>query len=267
MRNDRIDKIKRDVVDFEQVVAALVADIAADLTGQPAEEAVLALERRLDEAERIRQDRKHKNGEVNGLTKEIGELNQKREEMAISVSHLRQAVGATTIEVLKEAIEKSDQKRSLEQERQQIIRKLGQDGDGKTLEELETECKSVGVDEIVAREDSINTMLEDLRHRQTEAAEHRSVARDAFNAIGADAAAARAEADRQEALAELQRVAERYIRVKTSATLLQWAIDRYRREKPGPLAKAGQRVVRNYDSGSDCSLACRLPLTIRTHRI
>ena len=52
LRNDRIDKIKRDVVDFDQVVAALVADIAADLTGQPARRLSLPWKRRLDEAER-----------------------------------------------------------------------------------------------------------------------------------------------------------------------------------------------------------------------
>jgi len=59
-------------------VAALVADIAADLTGQPAEEAVLALERRLDEAERTHQDREKKNEGVNSLIKEIGELGNER---------------------------------------------------------------------------------------------------------------------------------------------------------------------------------------------
>ena len=35
----------------------------------------------------------------------------------------------------------------------------------------------------------------------------------------------------------MQETAERYVRVKTSTMLLQWAIDRYRREKQAPLLR------------------------------
>ena len=77
----------------------------------------------------------------------------------------------------------------------------------------------------------------ELQGQLAAAAEARSMAREAFQAVGGDDAAAQAAAVRQEALAEIGEVAERYVRVRASALLLQWAIDRYRREKRGPLLK------------------------------
>ena len=93
------------------------------------------------------------------------------------------------------------------------------------------------MDAVVAREVSTQAEFEDLQEQQTDIAEEQSGAREAFQTVGGDDAAARAAASKQEAIAEMQEAAERYVRVKTSAMLLQWAIDRYRREKQTPLLK------------------------------
>ena len=237
LRHDRIDKINRDVADFEQVVGHLVTDLAKDLLDQPAENAVLELEKRLAEAERIKEHREKKNEEVEGLTTQITKLKNERREVAASILHLKTAAVVETIEALKQAIERSDQLRSVEHERQQIVEKLFQDGDGKSIAELMEECEDAVVDEVAAREASIQAELENLQKQQTDAAEVRSRAREAFQTVGGDDLAARAAASKQEALAEMQEAAERYVRLKTSAMLLQWAIDRYRREKQAPLLK------------------------------
>lgn len=49
-------------------------------------------------------------------------------------------------------------------------------------------------------------------------------------------------------------VAERYVRVKTSAILLRWAIDRYRREKQAPLLKRAGQLFQVMTAGSFTSL-------------
>ena len=254
LRHDRIDKINRDVADFEQVVGALVKDLAEDLLDAPAENAVLELENRLAEAQRARELREKKKEEVEGLTTRIAELENERRELAASISDLKTAAAAETEEALKDAIERSDQQRSVEQERQEIIEKLKLDGDGKSIEELLEECEGAVIDEVVGREASIQAELEDLHRQQTHAAEERSRAREAFQAVGGDDAAARAAASRQEALADMQEAAERYVRVKTSAMLLQWAIDRYRREKQAPLLKRAGELFKIVTRNSFSSL-------------
>ena len=254
LRHDRIDKINRDVTDFEQVVGDLVKDLAEDLIDQPAENAVLELEKRLAEAKRVQGIRRKKNEEVEELTTKIAELQNARRELTASISHLKTVAAVETNEALKEAIERSDQQRSVGHERQQIIEKLKQDGDGKSIEELVEECEDAVIDEIAAREASIQAELKDFQKQQTNAAEERSRAREAFQAVGGDDAAARAAASKQEALAEMQEAAERYVRVKTSAMLLQWAIDRYRREKQAPLLKRAGELFKIITRDSFSSL-------------
>ena len=254
LRHDRIDKINRDVTDFEQVVGDLVNDLAKDLLDQPAENAVLELEKRLAKAERVQGLREKKTEEVEGLTTKIAELENERRELAASISYLKTAAEVETIEALKQAIERSDQQRSFEHERQQIIEKLKQDGDGKSIEKILEECEGAVIDEVTAREASIQGELEDLQKQQTDVTEERSWAREAFQAVGGDDAAARAAASKQEALAEIREAAERYVRVKTSAMLLQWAIDRYRQEKQAPLLKRAGELFKIITGDSFSSL-------------
>ena len=61
----------------------------------------------------------------------------------------------------------------------------------------------------------------------------------AFDALDGADQAARAEAQRQEALAAMADAAEHYLRLKTAARLLTWSIEKFRETKQGPmLAKA-----------------------------
>lgn len=254
LRHERIDKINRDVADFEQVVAKLLEDVAGDLAGQPAEAAILTLEVRLDEAERARELRGKKIADVERLTSQIGELDDERRQLAASISHLERAAGVETVEALNEAIRQSDRKRALERDSQELAEKLLEDGDGKSIEELAEECEGASVDEIAAREASLQAEFDDLQDQQTQAAEGRSQARDAFQAIGGGDGAAQAAASRQEALAEMEEIAARYVRVRTSAMLLQWAIDRYRREKQAPLLKRAGELFTIMTGGSFAGL-------------
>ncbi len=254
LRHDRIDKINRDVADFEQVVGKLAGEVADDLTGQPAEDAVLELERRLAEAEGIQELRGQTTEEIQQLTRRISELEDERRESAMSISHLMKAAGAATREALESAIERSDRQRSLMNERRQVAEKLRQDGDGKSLEELEDECKDILVDGVAADEASVQSRLEDLQTQQAAAAAERSRAREAFQAIGGNDAAAQAAALEEEALAEMREVAERYVRVQTSAILLRWATERYRKEKQGPLLKRAGELFAIITEGSFASL-------------
>lgn len=254
LRHDRIEKIKRDVADFEKVVGELVQIVASDLVDEVADDAVAELEKRLDDAERVQGLRERQEEDVRGLKSQIDMLKRQRQELAASISHLKQMAGVDDNDKLKAAIERSDKQRSIQSERQQIIDKLQQDGDGKSVEELETECEGLVIDEVTAQEESLQAELDDLRQQQAEVADVRSQARQAFQSIGGDDAAAQAAAAREEALTEMGEVAERYVRVRTSALLLQWAIDRYRREKQAPLLKRAGELFQIMTGGSFASL-------------
>ncbi|MBC8790516.1 MAG: DNA double-strand break repair Rad50 ATPase [Tagaea sp. CACIAM 22H2] len=254
LRHDRIEKIQRDIADFGEVVGELLAVVAPDLADKVPDDAVAALETRLNEAERLRSLREKQDENVEALRKQIETIEGQQWESAASISHLRQVAGADNNEMLKVAIERSDNRRALWGEQQKIIEKLQQDGDGKTVDELEVECEGLAIDGVVVQEESLQAELEDLRKQLGEAGENRSRARQAYQAIGGGDAAAQAAAAKEEALTEMGEVAERYVRVKTSAILLQWAIDRYRREKQAPLLKRAGELFQIMTGGSFTSL-------------
>ena len=254
LRRDRIEKIKKDMADFEQVVVDLLNIVAPDLKDKSADDAVAELEARLDEAERVQGLREKQDEDIDDLNEQIETIETQRRELAASISHLKQTAGVDDNDKLKVAIERSDNQRALRTEGQKIVEKLQQDGDGKSVEELEADCEGLEIDEVTAQEESLQVELEDLRTQQGEVGEIRSEARRAYQAVGGDDAAAKAAAAKEEALAEMTEVAERYVRVKTSAVLLQWAIDRYRREKQGPLLKRASELFQDVTRGSFASL-------------
>lgn len=250
LRHDRIDKIKKDLADFELAVEELVRSLAPDLQDRPAEAALMELVTRLDEAEELQKRRRATGKTAEELRDRIKALDLEVKERAASLSHLKDLAGVTTAEELKQAIEQSDRKRNLQREAQNIVEHLRDDGDGLSLEDLAAECDGVAFDEIPARIATIDAEVADLRNREREAIEARSQARADFEAIGGDDAAAQAAGEKEEALAEMREVAERYVRVKTSALLLQWAIDRYRREKQAPLLKRAGALFETVTGGS-----------------
>lgn len=254
LRYQRIGKINRDIEDFEAVVAMMVENLAPDLAGVPAEDAVLEIENRLTGARRIRDLKARKEQEIEELDRDLRVLEEKRETARGSVNYLKDAAGVETSEELRRAIEKSDSLRAMQIELGTVQQMLEQQGDGLTATELEEECEAVDLDRIVAREDTTGARLKRLQERLASAAEERAEARRAFQAIGGDSVAARAESTRQEALVELSEISERYVRVQTSALLLQWAIDRYRREKQAPLLKRAGQLFATITGGSFTAL-------------
>ncbi len=242
LRHERIDKINRDIEDFESVVGTMVGGLAADLAGTAADDAVVEIEKRLEKAQRMRDLQASKKEEIAGIENTVRALEEDRRKARDSVNHLKDTAGARTSDELRNAIRNSDALGALQGELSTTLQTLEQEGDGLATAALEAECKGIDVDRIAAREETAEAELKTLRDRLTAAAGVRTQARDAFQSVGGDDAAARAEATRQEAIAEIREVSERYVRVRTSSMLLQWAIDRYRQQKQAPLLKRSSKL-------------------------
>ena len=237
LRLRRVGKIDRDIAEFKARVELVVGNLAPDLAGDDAENAVLEIERRLDEARDIRVRRAGKNEDIERIEGDIRDREQDLQEARKSVEHLLELAGVSGKDELDDAIGKSDDLRRLRSQLNETQRTLEQDGDGLSAGDLEVECADADIDRIAAQAETNSGELKALQDRLTTVAEARAQAREAFDAIGGDDMAASAEAARQEALAEIRDISERYVRLRTSATLLHWAIDRYRRERQTPLLK------------------------------
>ena len=268
LRHERIGKIEEYVAAFAQDVMELAATVAPDLARLDPEQAALRMEHRLDEAKRARDLREEKDKTITRLQCEIDEHETARRQARADVDRLQREAGAVDGAQLETAIADSNRLRAARAEQGRVLDALCEIGDGLSVEALREECEGVDVDQMQARETSLAQELEDLRERLLEARERRTAARKAFEAVGGDDdKAARAAADRQEALAEMRDIAEQYVRARSAALLLQWAIDRYRIEKQAPLLRSAGELFALLTGGSFESLRINFDDQDRAHLV
>jgi uncharacterized protein YhaN len=250
LRHERIEKIERDIKTFEADVAALTKAIAPDLDGTDPDEKVVALDRLAAEAARVRDLKAAKDADIDGLQEKIEECRESSSEACQIIARLQHGAGVESMDDLRIAIQRSDEMRMLKAELDQLTTALTQDGDGLSVAELSAECAGSDLDAVVSKEQTITEEVQELQNRLMEARENRNTARQAFEAIGGDDRAARDAADRQAALAEITDIAEQYVRLRSAIVLLQWAIDRYRREKQAPMLKRAGELFAILTCGS-----------------
>ena len=250
LRHERIEKIERDITAFEADVMALTHAIAPHLRGSDPDEAVLELDRLATETVRVRDLKAAKDADISCVKKKIEECRASSGEAHDIIAGLQRKAAIESMDELRVAIQRSDKMRSLVVELDRLTASLTQDGDGLSVAELTVECSGTDVDAIAAKEQTIAQEVQELRNRLMEARETRNTARQAFEAVGGDDKAARDAADRQAALAEITEIAEHYLRLRSAIVLLQWAIDRYRREKQVPLLKRAGELFAILTCGS-----------------
>ena len=163
---------------------------------------------------------------------------------------LRVAAGIDDMALLGPAIARSEERRQIEHEIRRIETALREAGDGQPIESLRTEAASIEPDQLQVELNRLGTeagqVVEDIsrlgaRHGQLKAA---------FDALNGSDAAARAAARQQEAAAGMAEAAERYLRLKTAARLLQWSMERFRQTRQGPMLARASEIFQALTLGS-----------------
>ena len=163
---------------------------------------------------------------------------------------LRVAAGIDDMALLGPAIARSEERRQIEHEIRRIETALREAGDGQPIESLRTEAASIEPDQLQVELNRLGTeagqVVEDIsrlgaRHGQLKAA---------FDALNGSDTAARAAARQQEAAAGMAEAAERYLRLKTAARLLQWSMERFRQTRQGPMLARASEIFQALTLGS-----------------
>ena len=250
LRANRVDKIHRDIEDFHKAAQEMVAKVAPDLGPRDPFDAVVELGTRIDRDERARRDAEAIAKRISELADQIGEQERSATDAGDIVRNLQTRAGVQSPDDLRGEIEKAEQLRQCKLDLDRTIRTLEEQGDGHPVEVLEQECASTDPDESKSREQSIHEDIERLRRQHEDVRDRLRIAKGEFDAVGGGRAAADAAVDRQAAVAEIQEVAERYVRARTSAELLRWAIDRHRTEKQAPMLRRASRLFATLTLGS-----------------
>ena len=254
LKTERIDKIQRDHETFCTSVRDLARTLAPHLGEEDAMAAALAMEDLLAETRQMALKRRDIDAAIGTLDETIDNHRQERARSADSVRHLLEGAGLKETSELDQAIDRFERVARLRNDLTRIEADLQENGEGLSIEALTAECSGADPDVLAADEQAMNEELQALQDRQLDNRERLKESRSAFEAVGGDDAAVRAEADRQAALAEMESVAEHYVRARSASIMLRWAIDRYRREKQGPLLERASGLFSTLTGGSFAGL-------------
>lgn len=123
----------------------------------------------------------------------------------------------------------------------ELIDKLLEEGGGRSRAQIEAELDAVDMADISAQSEALEAEVEHAAAARSRLAVEREQARTALDAISGSDAAAQVEAQRQESLADLADIADRYVQLHVQHSLLERVIERYRERRQGPLlARAGE---------------------------
>lgn len=247
---ERIDTMNADLKAFTVEANRLAQLISPELIGQSAELITQTLANRFNQARESFSESNRLKEALQIANTQMLEAKELSQTALASLKPLMERAGIENPALLDEIIARSDERRRLDAEIVDAKTKLLNGGDGLTRLQIEAEIDAADLLQLTATLTRINDELSDAVQRQnTFAAEH-ATAQKVLSEIGGSDAAMQAEARRQEALAQMSDVAERYIKVFTAGRLLRWSIERYREEKQGPLLQRAGAIFSTLTSGS-----------------
>jgi uncharacterized protein YhaN len=242
IRSERIETMEADLDGLAATAASLVARLAPDLADQSPEDISLELARRLDLAQKAEAVSNDLLARLHRSQAELTEAQMGLQAVHARLAPLMAAAGLEEVTALGRAIERSDHRRAVERKIHSSEHDLTQAADGLTLEDLRTESESVGADELKAELDRLAAASRDVVNQIASLSNEFGAQKIAFDALDGTDKAARAEAQRQEAIAAMSDAAERYLRLQTAARLLKWSIEKFRETKQGPMLSKASAI-------------------------
>lgn len=250
----RIATMQRDLEVHATAASTLAAELAPNLVEEEAGAITLALIHRLEEAKTAQERLKQAAADRAEAMKAIAAAHAVQQAGEARLRPLMDLAGALSVDDLRVAVDRSAQANEIDAATADATARIIELGDGLGLAELAAEVAAEDLSTIAARVDEVAAATDAAQADRERCILTKKVADDALAAIDGSAAAAEAEALRQEALADMTMAVERYVTVFVAGKVLGWAIDRFRAEKQDPLLRRAGEIFRGLTRGSFAAL-------------
>ena len=244
IRSERIETMQTDLDGLAAAATNLMARVAPDLVGQSPDEIALELARRLDLAQKAEAASTELLARLVRSQSELAKAEQSLQAVHALLAPLMASALVEDVTALGRAIERSDQRLAVERKIQSAEQDLALAADGLALEVLRSESETIGVDELKAELDRLAAASRDVVEEIASLSNKFGSQKTAFDSLDGSDQAARAEAQRQEAIASMADSAERYLRLQTAARLLKWSIEKFRETKQGPMLSKASAIFK-----------------------
>lgn len=251
----RIEGIDRDALKFEESVLALVNEIAPDISGTEAPQAVSQLKILLGKASQDKALVQQYAAEIDALNVSILAALTKLAGIDEQIAALRQLAGSETEEQLNDAERRSGELLKFREKLENMEETLASIAEGLSLTDLEEQAQEIDPDDLPGRIENLANEIkvridpEIVQLSETIGREKNELAR----MDGSGKAAELADSS-QQTLAKIRRLTERYIRVKLATKILREEIERYRAENQDPVIKIASRYFHELTLGSFAGL-------------
>ena len=249
-RSERIQAMERDLEELGGVAAQLAQALAPEMAKNAVSELSRTLNARLDEAKRQAHRRAQTQEFLDGAKRQLAEASSAHKQAKTTMEPLLKLAGVEDAMAAVPLVEKSLTKNRLERDISDTKRDLEKESDGLTLVDAQAELAAHPAVEAAAQILLLEDQLRDSERKLTELAQAQLSAKQTLDAIDGSDKAAVAEAQKQEALADMAEAGEEYVQIATASSLLKWAVDRYRDRKQGPLLQRASVVFKNLTLGS-----------------
>lgn len=246
----RIDGIDRDAEAFARKVAAVSEVVARDLIGRPATEAALELHHRLKRSREAWTTQQSLEGQRAEAQERFSQADREVAALSRLIEEMCREAGCTGPDELPDAEAQSQRRRALEADLASVNEQLGLLSGGAAIDAFISEALGVDPDGIEAHigklEEDVTTLARDISALdQTIGSERVELGR----MDGGGAAAALA-VEIQITLGGIEAHAERYVRLKIAAKVLNLAIERYRARSQGPTLNRASRLFGRITGGA-----------------
>jgi uncharacterized protein YhaN len=241
----RIDGINRDAEQLKETTDSVVTAIAPDLRREDLKQKIIKLHTRLSRA-REQQNLSVKNSKE--IKKAVKKEEQTRGTLATleaRMADLRRQAGCSLDTEFDEAEQRSRQFLDLQEELTKTEKLLIQSSPGLDLEKLSIQAREQDADELPGIISRLGREIDSFDVELRSLAENIGEKKKELSRMDGSSKAADLAAEAAEILARINRLARRYVLLKSSGAVLRREIERFRRENQDPVVKIASGYFRS----------------------
>lgn len=247
----RIEGIDRDTMSLEEDVKALLLKVAPDKLALPLDQSILQVRTLLSQTQKDCTLYDKLCEDVDLLKVQVAGANKTLLSAKAQMDQILQLAKCQNQEELAVAIRKFGEYKKLTEKISDTQANLAKIGAGVEIEEIVRQAAEINVDELPGQIESLRRDVTERIHPEiNRVSQLIGEQTSKLAAMDGSARAAELAEEKEQELARIRRLAERYTLVKLSSKILQLEIERYREEHQDPVLIIGSRYFREMTLGS-----------------
>jgi uncharacterized protein YhaN len=251
----RVKDIEKDNMAFYASLTELARDVGIEqISGESPKALLVRMLADVAEMQIQHQARVHLQTQYDNAKERETAAQAKLDATNALLAPILRAAASEDTEALRLILERAQLRDNLEADLERIDKEIVAAEPGKTLQSLLFEVAEIEMEVLVQALGEIETELADLEAAIERATAQHANAKAEFEMLNDGPDAIQAASDQAQALAEMEAQAEAYVGLRTEVAILRYAVERYRKEKQGPLLRRASELFSKLTLGGYAQL-------------